>query len=232
MGRNLSENIFNTTRLLNEHLSLTHSNAVFTTSFSIEDQVVTDLLVRNEINCSFVTIDTGRLPEATYKIFDETEKFFDIKITSLYPDQEKLSEITNRYGVNLFYDSVENRKLCCETRKIIPLKKHLKNFDIWITGIRSGQSITRNEIDQLEDDIFFGIKKLNPLTDWNLDAVWNYIRQNNIPYSTLYKQGYTSIGCEPCTRKPTNVDDIRSGRWWWENPQTKECGLHFKEIKN
>ena len=134
--------------------------------------------------------------------------------------------MVNEKGINLFYKSVENRKLCCHIRKIVPLKRTLRDMDIWITGLRSEQSVSRKNTALAEWDENHKLIKVNPLFNWDQDRVWNYIKKHKIPYNTLYNKGYTSIGCEPCTRAIEPGEDIRAGRWWWENPDLRECGLH------
>ena len=143
-----------------------------------------------------------------------------------FPDHQKIEAMVNSKGINLFYESVENRKLCCNLRKIEPLKRAFDGLKVWICGLRREQSVTRNTMQKVEWDEANGLIKLNPLIDWSETDVWNFIQSNKIPYNPLHDKGFPSIGCLPCTRAIIPGEDIRAGRWWWENPETKECGLH------
>lgn len=202
---------------------------IFSTSFSIEDQVITHILYKITPQPKIFTLDTGRLPEETYKTIEKTREYFNISIEIYFPDYHLVEEMVKEKGPNLFYNSIEDRKRCCYVRKIEPLKRALKGYDVWITGLRREQSITRQNINIADYDEANQIIKVNPLYNWSEEEVWNYIKKNNIPYNSLYDKNYTSIGCEPCTR-PTKVgEDVRGGRWWWEKPETKECGLHFQK---
>jgi phosphoadenosine phosphosulfate reductase len=201
------------------------------TSLSVEDQVVADMLSKISDNPNVFTLDTGRLPQATYDVIDQTrEKYgFDIKIT--FPDTAEVEEMINNKGVNSFYKSVDNRKECCRIRKVTPLKKELAKLDAWITGLRKEQSVTRDILERVDIDAGNGLFKVNPLADWSETEVWDYIKENKIPYNTLHDKGYPSIGCEPCTRAIAEGEDVRAGRWWWETPEQKECGLHMVDGK-
>ena len=199
----------------------------FASSLGAEDQVVTDMLAKITGKPKIFTLDTGCLPEATYQLIDTTRRKYGIDIEILFPDRQKVEEMTNAYGPNLFRDSIENRKLCCRVRKIEPLKRKLATLDAWICGLRSEQSVTRKGLAAVEFDDAFGLIKINPLADWTDRQVWEYIKANNVPYSVLHDAGFPSIGCEPCTRAITQGEDIRAGRWWWESPEHKECGLHL-----
>jgi len=200
-------------------------------SLSVEDQVVTDMLSKISGAPNIFTLDTGRLPQATYDLIDLTrEKYgFDIKIT--FPDTAQAQEMINTKGVNSFYKSVENRKECCRIRKVIPLQKELAKLDAWITGLRKEQSVTRDALERVDFDAGNGLFKVNPLADWSETEVWDYIKANKIPYNALHDKGYPSIGCEPCTRAIAEGEDVRAGRWWWETPEQKECGLHMVDGK-
>ncbi|MDD5459733.1 MAG: phosphoadenylyl-sulfate reductase [Phycisphaerae bacterium] len=200
----------------------------FATSFGAEDQVVTDILRKVTDKPLIFTLDTGRLPEQTYKVLEQTRRRYGIGITVLFPDSERIEKYVNSYGPNAFYESVELRKECCRIRKIEPLRRYLAGLDAWICGLRSEQSPTRKELARIEYDEAFGLIKINPLADWNTQQVWDYIREHNVPYNTLHDDGFPSIGCEPCTRAILAGEDIRAGRWWWEEPEHKECGLHRK----
>ncbi len=197
-------------------------------SFSIEDQVLTDMLCRISPNPSIFTLDTGRLPEETYQTAQKTVAKYGIKIEFLFPNNKDVEDMVNKFGINLFYESIENRKLCCRVRKIESLKRKLSQLDAWICGLRSEQSVTRKQLKKIEYDETFSLFKICPLADWTTRQVWDYIKTHNVPYNQLYDKGFTSIGCQPCTRAIATGEDIRAGRWWWEEPEHKECGLHLK----
>jgi phosphoadenosine phosphosulfate reductase len=206
---------------------------VLASSFGAEDVVLIDMMCNINRNLTRVfTLDTGRLNQETYDLIDKIRKKYDIKIDVYFPDASDVEKMVASKGMNLMYESVENRKLCCNLRKIEPLKRALKQFDCWITGLRREQSATRNKILKIEVDILNkNITKLNPLADWTSDEIWKYVRENKVPYNELHDRGYPSIGCEPCTRAIKEGEDPRAGRWWWENDTHKECGLHWKEGK-
>jgi len=197
-------------------------------SFGAEDQVLTDMLCKISPDAKIFTLDTGRLPEETYKVAEATRKKYNIRIRVLFPDYHQIEKMVGKYGFNLFYDSVENRKLCCQVRKTEPLKRELSTLDAWICGLRKEQSPTRSDINAVEWDKAFGLIKICPLINWSEKDVWKYIKDNDVPYNELHDRGYPSIGCEPCTRAICAGEDIRAGRWWWELPEHKECGLHAK----
>lgn len=196
-------------------------------SLSAEDVVLTDMMsqIRKGFKC-FV-LDTGRLNPETYDVLDRIQQKYQMDLEILFPDYERVEKMVVERGINLFYDSVENRKLCCQVRKVEPLQRVLAKYSGWITGLRREQSPTRTEIAKIErDDAHGGIVKVNPLADWSATQVWDYIKKNNVPYNKLYDRGYRSIGCAPCTRAIGPQDPERAGRWWWEDPASKECGLH------
>jgi phosphoadenosine phosphosulfate reductase len=173
------------------------------------------------------TLDTGRLNQETYDCMDAIRERYGVQIEVFFPEATGVEKMVRENGLNLFYNSVDLRKLCCAVRKVEPLNRALKDLDAWMTGLRREQAVTRVDIRKVELDKDHGdIVKINPLVDWSYDDVWDYIRRNNVPYNRLHKQGYPSIGCAPCTRAVRPGEDFRAGRWWWENPNTKECGLH------
>jgi phosphoadenosine phosphosulfate reductase len=173
------------------------------------------------------TLDTGRLNQETYDCMDAMRERYGIEIEVFFPNASSVEQMVRQNGLNLFYRSVEARKLCCDIRKVEPLNRALKNLDAWMTGLRREQAPTRTDLRKVEVDRGHnGMAKINPLIDWTFDQIWEYIRENNLPYNNLHDQGYPSIGCAPCTRAIKPGEDIRAGRWWWENPETKECGLH------
>ena len=204
---------------------------VLGTSLGAEDQVITDMLVRLGGDFELFTLDTGRLFPETYDLIDKTRKHYDIKINVFFPFPKHVEEMVNKKGVNLFFNSVEDRKQCCYLRKIEPLKRALPGNEIWITGLRKDQSLTRFYTQLVEWDETFKIIKINPLLKWTDKDVWKYIRDNNVPYNELHDKGFPSIGCQPCTRAVKPGEDIRAGRWWWESPEHNECGLHVREEK-
>jgi phosphoadenosine phosphosulfate reductase len=195
-------------------------------SLSIEDQVLTDILVRLDPAARIFTLDTGRLFPETYTLIDRTNKHYGIRIEVFFPEREAVESMVNGQGINLFYDSLAQRKECCRIRKIEPLRRAFGGLDAWICGLRREQSITRTEVLPVERDEANGLMKINPLFDWTEQEVWDYIRTHRVPYNTLHDEGFPSIGCQPCTRAVAPGADPRSGRWWWESPEHKECGLH------
>ena len=199
---------------------------VFSTSMGAEDQVITHMLAQISGDTQIFTLDTGRLFYETYELIEKTNKRYGIRIRIMFPDTERVEQMVNSKGINLFYRSIENRKLCCNIRKIEPLRRALKGNKIWITGLRREQSPTRKEIGFAQWDDTNGIIKVNPLLEWSEDQVWDYINTHNVPYNPLHDKGYPSLGCQPCTRAVMPGEDIRAGRWWWEQPETRECGLH------
>ncbi|MDY0102617.1 MAG: phosphoadenylyl-sulfate reductase [Lentimicrobium sp.] len=201
----------------------------FSTSLGAEDQVITKMIAEVDKTADIFTLDTGRLFPETYDLMDVTAKKYDITIRVMFPDAERIEEMVNAKGINLFYDSVENRKLCCHIRKIGPLKRAFKGLDAWICGLRREQSVTRKDMKLVEWDENNNLLKVNPLIDWTESELWAYIRSNHVPYNKLHDQGFPSIGCQPCTRAIMPGEDIRAGRWWWENPESRECGLHKRD---
>ena len=201
----------------------------FSTSLGAEDQAITKMIADIDKTAHIFTLDTGRLFPETYDLMDRTAKKYDITIRVMFPDAARVEEMVNSKGINLFYDSVENRKLCCHIRKIEPLKRAFKGLDAWICGLRREQSVTRKDMKLVEWDENNGLLKVNPLIDWTEAHLWEYIKQNHIPYNPLHDKGFPSIGCQPCTRAIMPGEDVRAGRWWWENPETRECGLHKRD---
>lgn len=206
--------------------TLGFKNIAFSTSLGQEDQVLTDVIFKNNHPIKVFTLDTGRLFEQTYDILDKTQKKYNKSISSFAPDNNELEALLDSKGPYSFYDSIENRKECCSIRKINPLQKALKGVDLWITGLRASQSNSRSTLSFFSYDDAFGLPKFNPLVNWTLEEVENYLEQNNVPQNSLHKKGFVSIGCEPCTRAVKPGEEIRSGRWWWEESK-KECGLHL-----
>ena len=203
-----------------------HPSAVFTTSLGREDMVLLDLIVRDGLAIEIVTLDTGRLPEATHELLEEVRRRYQRPIRVLSPDAQALEAFVTQEGSNAFYRSVALRQQCCAIRKVEPLGRALAGAQLWITGLRRAQSLTRSALAPLEFDESRSIWKLSPLADWSADAVSAYLEANAVPVSRLHAQGYPSIGCAPCTRAVAPGEDERAGRWWWEKPEQKECGLH------
>lgn len=194
---------------------------------SLELPVLAHMIKMINPHARIFSIDTGRLPEETYWCAYELERRFSIKIKWYFPQHEAVEKLESEKGLFSFRNSIEARHECCAIRKVEPLKRALKDLDAWITGLRKEQSITRKEITKIEKDMLHGgILKINPIADWSTEKVWDYIRKYNIPYNKLLDKGYTSVGCECCTRAIEPGEDIRAGRWWWEQTDHKECGLH------
>lgn len=195
-------------------------------SLSIEDQTLTDIIVTQDKNTRIFTLDTGRLFPETYQLIEKTNMTYGIKIEVFFPDYHEVQRMVREEGINLFYNSVESRHRCCQIRKLEPLKRAFQGLDVWICGLRREQSITRQDMQVVEWDEMHQLIKVNPLISWTEQQVWDYIKMHSVPYNKLHDRGYPSIGCEPCTRTVQPGEDVRSGRWWWESPDHRECGLH------
>ena len=199
-------------------------------SFAIESQTITSMIMEIRPDARIFTIDTGRLPQETYNVMSATMNRYGFRYEVLFPDFSDVEKMVSEHGPNLFYDNRDKRLLCCRVRKVEPLKRKLATLSAWICGLRKGQSVTRTGLRKIEWDEVNGLVKINPIADWTLEQVWEYIRKHNVPYNALYDRGYTSIGCEPCTRAVQLGEDVRAGRWWWEKAEHKECGLHARPI--
>lgn len=195
-------------------------------SLSIEDQTLTDIIVAQDKHTRIFTLDTGRLFPETYQLIEKTNMTYGIKIEVFFPDYHEVQRMVREEGINLFYNSVESRHRCCQIRKLEPLKRAFQGLDVWICGLRREQSITRQDMQAVEWDEMHQLIKVNPLISWTEQQVWDYIKMHSVPYNKLHDRGYPSIGCEPCTRAVQPGEDVRSGRWWWESPDHRECGLH------
>ncbi len=202
------------------------SQVALASSFGAEDQVLFDLLHKAQLPVTVFTLDTGRLPQESYDVLDSTRKHYGHEIEVLFPETSAVENMQSRYGPNLFYESVELRRECCRIRKVEPLKRKLSTLTAWICGLRREQSVTRSAVAPIEWDGAFGLYKINPLAEVTEEWVWEYIKSNHVPYNALHDRGYPSIGCAPCSRAVKPGEDIRAGRWWWESPEHKECGLH------
>lgn len=218
---NLSEIEF--LKYIAQHFS---NKAVFSTSFGQEDQVITDLILSNNIPIKLFTLDTGRMFEDTYKVMQRTNEKYKTKIEVYFPENTEVENLYKEKGAYSFYESVENRKECCAIRKVKPLRRALNRNKAWVTGLRADQSENRNQLAKVQFDESFNIAKFNPLLNWSLKDVNNYLKENNVPQNALHSKGFISIGCSSCTRAIKEGEDIRAGRWWWEDTSKKECGLH------
>jgi len=198
----------------------------FATSLGLEDQVLTDMIARTARRIPIFTLDTGRLFPETYDLIERTCRQYGLHIRVCFPEAARVTRMVEEHGINLFRKSVELRKLCCRVRKVEPLKKALAGLEAWIVGLRSGQAATRSVVKVVDWDEANGLLKISPLADWSLEDVWRYIRARNVPYNPLHDRGFPSIGCACCTRAVRPGEDIRAGRWWWELPEHRECGLH------
>jgi phosphoadenosine phosphosulfate reductase len=207
--------------------------AVLASSLAAEDQVLTDMILRGKMQdkIGIFTLETGRLHAETLSVLDRIKETYGYDIALYRPQPEAVEAYVKQNGVNAFYESVDMRKECCRIRKVEPLNRALQGKHAWVTGQRRAQSTTRAELNVQEQDDAHNMVKFNPLADWSEEDVWHYIRSNNVPYNPLHDRGYPSIGCEPCTRAIQPGEDVRAGRWWWENPDSKECGLHVVDGK-
>lgn len=209
-------------------LELYHPRIALASSFSLEDAVVLDLLMSLRKDARVFALDTGRLNPETYECAEDLRRRYGVQIEWYFPKHDAVESLERSKGLFSFKESVENRKECCGIRKVEPLNRALSGMDAWITGLRREQSVTRTDLAAVETDAAHGgIAKINPLAGWTLSDTWAYAREKRIPYNRLYDIGYTSIGCAPCTRAIEPGEDQRAGRWWWENPEHKECGLHL-----
>lgn len=219
--------------VLKHGVSLFQPNIALACSFGLEDVVLVDMLSKVEGQVRIISLDTGRLPEETYQCAEAIRERYGVAIHWVFPEREAIEKLERAKGLFSFRESVENRRECCHLRKVEPLGRALAGMDAWITGLRQEQSVTRVDLSVLEDDVLQpGRLKINPLVNWTLDQVWAYIHEEDVPYNTLSDKGYPSIGCAPCTRAIGHGEDQRAGRWWWEAPEKKECGLHNGKREN
>jgi len=214
-----------------ERIARDFTPAVFASSLAAEDMVLTDLILKADLPIAIFSLETGRLHAETLAMIDRVKDTYDYDIALFRPDPLAVERYVTQNGLNAFYESVDMRKECCRIRKVEPLGRALAGKRAWITGQRRAQSATRAELAVQEDDLSHAMQKFNPLTDWSEENVWEYLRSNNVPYNALHDRGFPSIGCEPCTRAVQPGEDVRAGRWWWENPESKECGLHVVDGK-
>lgn len=228
----LTNKIEYTINLLKQAVADYGHDVVLASSFGAEDVVLLDMLHKHNIGIRVISLDTGRLPQETYDVMQIWRKKSSLNIDIYFPDASEVEAMVKQDGVNLFYDAVEKRKLCCHVRKILPLKRALSGAKAWVTGLRQEQADSRTNMQAVEDDQAFGIKKFNPLIMWTAQDVWDYIKSNDVPYNALHDKFYPSIGCAPCTRAISAGEDPRAGRWWWEQEDAvAECGLHVSPMK-
>jgi phosphoadenosine phosphosulfate reductase len=213
-----------------QRIAIRHSPAALASSFGAEDMALTDMIARHALPIAIFTLDTGRLPGETYALIDRVREHYRLPIEVHYPEARALEDYVRESGINAFYRSVELRQRCCAIRKGAPLARALTGRGAWITGQRRAQSITRTGLAIEEFDAEHGLPKFNPLADWSDGQLWSYLRQHEVPTNPLHARGYPSIGCAPCTRAVEPGEDIRAGRWWWEHPEHRECGLHRRPL--
>jgi phosphoadenosine phosphosulfate reductase len=219
------------TQAILERIAREFTPAVLASSLAAEDMVLTDLILRNKLPIGIFTLETGRLHAETLGVVTRIKETYGYDVALFRPEPQAVEEYVKQHGLNAFYDSVDLRKECCRIRKVEPLKRALAGNKAWVTGQRRSQSTTRANLEVQEHDEAHGLAKFNPLADWSEEDVWYYIRSNGVPYNPLHDKGYPSIGCEPCTRAIQPGEDVRAGRWWWENADAKECGLHIVDGK-
>ncbi len=213
-----------------QRVGATHAPAALASSFGAEDMVLTDLVARHALPIRIFTLDTGRLPEETQALIERTRERYGVTVDVYVPDAGALQRFVRDHGVDAFHRSVELRRACCAVRKTEPLARALAGKRAWITGLRRAQSVTRGEVAVEEFDGVHALPKFNPLADWSDDDVWSHLRAHGVPYNALHDRGYPSIGCAPCTRAVAPGEDLRAGRWWWEDAGHKECGLHRRPL--
>ena len=227
---NLEQRVAEVTALL-RRVAADHSPAALASSLGAEDMVLTDLIARHALPIAIFTLDTGRLPGETYVLIDRVREHYGLPIDVHYPDTRALEAYVRVHGVNAFYGSTELRQRCCAIRKSAPLARALATRAAWITGQRRAQSVTRRNLPVEEFDVEHNLPKFNPLAAWTDAEVWDYLRTHNVPTNPLHARGYPSIGCAPCTRAVEPGEDARAGRWWWEHPEHRECGLHRRPLE-
>lgn len=226
----LEAKVQTTLEVLNRLVAEHGDGVTFANSLGAEDMVLTHLICRHVPQIEIFSLDTGRLPEETVRLLHRVQRHYGRVVKVFYPDAARLEQYVLRHGINAFYDSVELRKRCCEIRKVEPLRRALSGKKAWVTGLRRSQSVTRTALAEVAWDEDNGLYKASPLADWSEAEVWAFIRQHEVPYNELHDRNYPSIGCAPCTRAITIGEDPRAGRWWWEQPESKECGLHTRRV--
>ena len=204
------------------------ARAAIASSFGAEDMVLIDLARTHAPSVRLFTLDTGRLPPETYEVMDVVRGRYGLEIETYFPERARVEALESSKGYFSFKQSIEARKECCGIRKVEPLRRALAGREAWVTGLRREQSVTRTEVQAVAADADHGLIKVNPLVRWSGKDVWEYIKANGVPYNALHDRGYPSIGCAPCTRAVKPYEDERAGRWWWESPENRECGLHVR----
>jgi phosphoadenosine phosphosulfate reductase len=204
----------------------------FASSLGAEDMVLTDLIAKHAPGIEIFTLDTGRLHAETHRLLQQVTHHYGLRIRVVCPQGDALERMVAEHGINGFFDSVASRKACCEVRKVAPLGRALAGKRAWVTGLRRAQATTRTNLPLQERDATHGLEKFNPLAEWQEREVWAYLRLFGVPYNALHDRGFPSIGCEPCTRAVTPGEDVRAGRWWWEQPGGRECGLHPVKLRS
>lgn len=228
----LNEQLKTPQEVLKWSLDTLHPKIAFASSFGAEDVAIIDMMLKINPKARIFTLDTGRLNQETYDLMDIIRDRYSVNIEVMFPDHKEVEQMVRTNGMNLFYQSMNNRILCCGIRKIHPLKRILSSLDGWITGLRADQTEVRSVAKKIElDTRNNGILKINPIIEWTWEQTWEYIKKNNVPYNKLHDKGYPSIGCEPCTRAIKPGEPLRAGRWWWESDSEKECGLHTDHNK-
>lgn len=225
LQESLAAKVVSAIELLSE-ISREFAPAALATSLGAEDMVLTDLIAKHIPDIEIFTLDTGRLHAETYRLLQTITEHYGLRIRVVYPVGEAVERLVAEHGINGLYRSVDNRKACCEVRKVEPLRRALTGKRAWVTGLRRAQAVTRSSLPLREHDAANGLEKFNPLADWQEAEIWAYLHVFGVPFNALHQQGFPSIGCEPCTRAVSPGEDIRAGRWWWEEPSSKECGLH------
>jgi phosphoadenosine phosphosulfate reductase len=211
-----------------------HPRLVLSASFGApEGMALLHMMHRIEPDSRVFVLDTGRLHPATHDLIDRVRDRYDKRVEVLFPSARDLESMVREKGMNHFYESLDNRKLCCRIRKVEPMRRYFKDFDAYVTGLRRDQNVTRTQTPKAELDVANGgLVKINPMADWSHEQVMAYVDEHQVPINRLHAQGYPSVGCEPCTRAVAPGEDPRAGRWWWESPDTKECGLHEDESED
>jgi phosphoadenosine phosphosulfate reductase len=226
------EQRFARARLLLRAIEHNHSPAAFASSFGAEDMVLLDLIAWEGLDIDVFTLDTGRLPRETHELIAHVRQRYGLLVEVVTPRAASVDAYVQRHGLDGFYDGIEQRRACCQVRKVEPLKRALRGKKAWITGLRRGQAESRAVIEEREHDEAHGLWKFNPLADWSAEDAWAYLRSRKVPYNALHDRGYPSIGCEPCTRAVKPGEDPRAGRWWWERDEAaRECGLHAIPVR-
>jgi len=228
----LNKNLKTPQEVLKWSIDNLHPRLAMASSFGAEDVVVIDMMTKINPKVRIFTLDTGRLNQETYDVMDKIREKYNIHIEVMFPDRDEVEQMVRANGMNLFYHSTGNRKLCCGIRKVHPLNRMLSTLDGWVTGLRADQTEIRSNANRIElDGQHNDIIKINPIIEWTWEQTWDYIKNNNIPYNKLHDLGFPSIGCEPCTRAIKSGESLRAGRWWWESDSQKECGLHADHSK-